>query len=59
MAELLQDKKKLMVNIVIALCYAIFTFFIVLKHEIWADEAQVWLIVNNTGIFELIGRLIG
>lgn len=56
MAEILQDKKRLMVNIVIALCYAIFTFFIVLKHEIWADEAQVWLLVKNLSLTELFNH---
>lgn len=58
MTEIFQDKKKLTVNIALALCYAIFTFFIVLHHEIWTDEVQVWQVVKNLSVFGLIKHLI-
>ncbi len=57
MLEVFKDKKKLLVNIVIVLCYAIFTFFIVLHHEIWEDEAQVWLFAKNLSLPELFKHL--
>ncbi|MBR6164085.1 hypothetical protein IKQ26_09410 [bacterium] len=51
------ENKKFMVNIAITLCYAIFTFLIVLRHEIWEDEAQVWLLAQNLSIVELFQNL--
>lgn len=46
---------KNILNIVILAVYAVFTFVMLLHHEIWADEAQVWLVVRDlspVGIFE-------
>ena len=41
-------------NIVCILLYASITLFTVLHHEIWRDEAQVWLVVRDLNIIELI-----
>ncbi len=45
-------------NIIITLIYALFTLFLVLHHEIWRDEAQVWLLVKYSNIPQLLERLI-
>ncbi len=57
MTELFQNKKKLTVNIAITLCYAIFTIFIVLNHEVWVDEVQVWQISKYLSVSELLKHL--
>lgn len=46
------------VNMVVMLLYAVFTLFLVFHHEIWADEAQVWLIVKNLSLPELFSHLV-
>ena len=51
------DKKKLLINIVLTILYAIITFFVVLHHEIWVDELQVWQLVSNLSVVELFKRL--
>ena len=58
MTELLKDKKQLLVNIALTLCYAIFTFFIVLHHELWVDEVQAWQIAKYVSLGELFRQLI-
>ncbi|MBR6164084.1 hypothetical protein IKQ26_09405 [bacterium] len=45
-------------SIIIALVYALFTLFLVLHHEIWRDEAQVWLLVKYSNLPQLFERLI-
>lgn len=47
-----ESKKTLIKNIIFTALYAIFTLIIVLHHEIWADEANVWLIAKNLSIFD-------
>ncbi len=37
--------------------YAIFTFVILLHHEIWADEAQAWLITRDLDISGIFSHL--
>lgn len=45
-------------NIIITLIYALFTLFLVLHHEIWRDEAQVWLLVKYSNLPQIFERLI-
>lgn len=49
--------KKLIFSILIAFLYAIITLVAVLHHEIWADEAQVWMLCKNLSIPQLINHL--
>lgn len=49
--------KKLIINIVLTLLYALFTLFVVLNHEIWVDEVQVWQIAKSLNLFELFKHL--
>lgn len=53
-----ENKKSLIINILCTLLYAVFTIVIVMHHEIWADEAQVWLLVKNLSIPELFKHLV-
>ena len=45
-------------NIFYTFIYAICTLVIVLHHEIWADEAQVWQLVKNLSVMELFKHLV-
>lgn len=45
-------------NIIILAVYALFTLFLVFHHEIWADEAQVWLLAKNLSLGELFKHLV-
>lgn len=50
-----ETKKNFIFNILLTVLYSIFTLIVVLHHEIWADEAQVWMILKNvsfTGLFQ-------
>ena len=47
-----ENTKKLITNIVCTLLYAIFTLILVLHHETWADEAQVWLLAKHLSVFD-------
>ena len=49
--------KELKIPIIITIVYAILTLIAVLHHEIWADEAQVWLLCKNLSISELFHHL--
>lgn len=51
-------RKNLLLNIFWTFLYAMLTLFLVLHHEIWADEAQVWLIVKNLSIFGMFEHLV-
>lgn len=46
------------INILYTLLYGIFTLIVVLSHEIWADEAQVWQIVQNVSFLGLFKHLV-
>ena len=50
--------KTLVKNIILTFVYALFTLLIVLHHEIWADEAQVWLIAKNVSFLGLFKHLV-
>ena len=53
-----ENKKTLLKNIIWTVLYAIFTLIIVLHHETWADEAQVWQLVRHLNVFELLKHLV-
>ena len=53
-----ENKKSLIINLICIFLYAAATLTIVLHHEIWADEAQVWLIVKNLGFIDLFKHLV-
>ena len=46
--------KKNIIFSVILLLYAVFTLCLVFHHEIWADEAQAWLVARDLDFFGLI-----
>ena len=48
----MENKKNLILNITLTFLYAVCTIIFVLHHEIWADEAQVWLIAKNLSVFD-------
>ena len=50
--------KTLVKNIIWTFVYALFTLLIVLHHEIWADEAQVWMIAKNVSFLGLFKHLV-
>ncbi len=54
----METKKILIKNILWTMLYAIFTLVVVLHHEIWADEAQVWLIAKNVSFLGLFKHLV-
>ena len=49
--------KKNIAKTLLLIFYAIFTFVVLLHHEIWADEAQAWLVARDLNIFELFAHL--
>ncbi len=44
-------------NIFILILYSIFTLILILHHEIWADEAQAWLVARDLDIFGIINHV--
>lgn len=48
---------KNIITITTTLIYALITLIAVLNHEIWADEAQVWLLCKHLSIPELFAHL--
>lgn len=53
----MDNKKQLIFAFVITIIYALLTLNTVLHHELWADEAQVWLLCKNLSIPELYNHL--
>ena len=53
----ISSKKDFIYNILIVLIYAIFTLILVLHHEVWRDEAQVWQLCKNLSLLELFKHL--
>lgn len=51
------EKRKLFVNILITILLGLITFNGVIHHEVWADEAQVWLLVKNLSVGSLMAHL--
>lgn len=50
-------KKDLIFNLIILALFALFTLVTTLSHEIWADEAQAWLVARDLNLFEMIGHI--
>lgn len=48
----MENKKNIILNLILTIVYAIIIFVVVLHHEIWADEAQVWQITRNLSVFD-------
>lgn len=51
------NKKALVISIITTFFYALVTLNTVLHHEVWADEAQVWMLCKNLSIPELFNHL--
>ncbi len=49
--------KKLVLNILVTFLYAALTLFVVLHHEVWVDEVQVWQIAKSLNLSELFKHL--
>ena len=54
----MKNKNTFLKNILWTVLYAVFTLIVVLHHEIWADEAQVWMIVKDLGVIDLFKHLV-
>lgn len=54
----LESKNTLIKNILFTVLYGIFTIILVFHHEIWADEAQVWMLAKSLSIPELFRHLV-
>ncbi len=50
-------KKDIVCSIIITILYSIITLVAVFHHEIWADEAQVWMLCKHLSIPQLINHL--
>ena len=50
--------KTLYINILWTILYAVVTLLFVMRHEIWADEAQVWLLVKQLSLPGLFKHLV-
>lgn len=53
-----KNKKTLIKNLLWTFLYGVVTLFVVMHHEIWADEAQVWMLVKNLSVFGLFKHLV-
>ncbi len=53
-----EAQKSLVINILWCAFFALITLNGVLNHEIWADEAQVWLLCKNLSVFDLWKHLV-
>lgn len=54
----LQFFKENKLNILLTILYALFTLLVVMHHEIWADEAQVWQLCKYLSLPELFKHLV-
>ena len=50
-------KKEQIINIIIIIVYGVITFFIMLNHEPWRDEAQAWLIARDISLFDIFNYM--
>jgi len=50
----MNEKYKKVLDYVMIAVYAVITFLLVFKHEPWRDEAQSWLLVQNSSLWELL-----
>ena len=49
--------KKIFLQFIIFILYAIFTFIMILHHEVWGDEAQAWVVVRDSSFLEMLGHV--
>ena len=56
----MKDKitKIININFLYTIIYAIITLVLVLHHEIWADEAQVWQLCKHLSLIDLFKHLV-
>lgn len=52
------NKNSLLLSCIIVLIYSLITLTAVFHHEIWADEAQVWMLCKYLSPVELIKHLV-
>ena len=50
----ISERKSLIINSICIFLFAITTLIILLHHEVWADEAQAWLVVRDLNLFGII-----
>ena len=50
----MENKIKYTLNFIILALFGILTLFFLLHHEIWADEAQVWLVVRDLDVLGIL-----
>lgn len=53
----MENKKTLIVNVICLILYAVLTVICVLNHEVWRDEAQVWLVVRDLNFWGIIDHV--
>ncbi len=52
-----EEKKKTLISLAIAAAYGIITLILVTHHEIWSDEANVYLILKNLSLSQAIRHI--
>lgn len=49
--------KNFIINTILLVIYCAITIFTVIHHEVWRDEAQVWLVARDLNLFEMIDHV--
>ena len=44
-------------NVFVFLIFCVITFYVAMKHEVWGDEAQAWLIARDLSIPDIISHM--
>lgn len=52
-----EERKQLIISLIICLIYMVFHAFIAMRHEAWRDEAQAWVLAKNLSFSELFDVL--
>lgn len=52
-----KNKQSIFISIFVTVLYAIITLICVFHHEIWSDEAQVWMLCKHISFFGLFKHL--
>lgn len=55
--EFLSKNKNIILNTLLLLTYCALTIFCTMHHEIWRDEAQVWVVVRDLNLFGIIDHV--
>ncbi len=58
MDELKQNKKLFYKSLLVAGIYFVLTFICAMFHEVWCDEAQVWMLAKHLSVPELLKHLV-